>query len=196
MNRQKIKQILEDHQNWLNNNGGKIADLRGADLYGADLYGANLRGADLYGANLRGADLRGANLRGADLYGADLCRANLRGADLRGADLYGADLYGANLIFQNFPSISFLSNINLGDLSEKIQIELMIRDKESHPKPELFDKWIENGDCPYSNGVDRFWIFNPERSFYNKDAKKEMSDVELILAICIEKNWKIEGYLE
>ena len=53
-----LKQILELHKKWLNDeDGGKRA---------------NLRGANLCRANLRGADLRGANLRGADLSGADL----------------------------------------------------------------------------------------------------------------------------
>ena len=64
-----LKQILELHKKWLNNeDGGKRANLRGADL--------------------RGADLSGANLSGANLSGADLSRANLRRADLRDADLW------------------------------------------------------------------------------------------------------------
>ena len=93
-----LKQILELHTKWLNNEAdGKRADLRGADLRGADLRGADLRRADLRRADLSGADLSGADLRGADLSGADLCRADLSGADLRGADLRRADLRGADL---------------------------------------------------------------------------------------------------
>ena len=97
MDADKLKEILESHGKWLNNDGGIRADLRDADLCDADLRGADLRGADLYGAYLRSAylcdaDLRGANLRGADLRGADLRGADLRDADLRGADLRGADL--------------------------------------------------------------------------------------------------------
>ena len=68
-----LKQILELHKKWLDNEaGGKRADLSGADLRGAYLSGANLSYADLRGAGLRGAYLRGANLSGADLRGADL----------------------------------------------------------------------------------------------------------------------------
>ena len=75
-----LKQILEDHQLWLDDKGGKRANLRAADLRAADLSMANLcradlRGADLSRANLQWADLRRANLRGANLYAA-----NLRGA--------------------------------------------------------------------------------------------------------------------
>ena len=93
-----LKQILELHKKWLNNeDGGKRADLSGADLRGADLRGANLRSADLRSADLRGADLRGANLRGADLRGANLSGANLRDAYLRRADLRRADLRDADL---------------------------------------------------------------------------------------------------
>ena len=98
MDNEKLKEILERHRKWLNNeDGGERADLCGANLCGADLCGANLYGADLCGANLYGADLCEANLCGANLYGADLCEANLRGANLRGADLCGANLRGAYL---------------------------------------------------------------------------------------------------
>ena len=103
-----LKQILELHKKWLNNeDGGKRADLsdadlsganlRSADLGGADLGGAYLRDAYLSGANLRGADLSGAYLRGVNLRAANLSGANLRGADLSGTDLSGADLRGADL---------------------------------------------------------------------------------------------------
>ena len=91
MDNEKLKEILERHRKWLNDeDGGERADLREANLRGANLRGANLGeanldGADLYGANLRGANLRGADLYGANLYGADLREANLREANLRGA---------------------------------------------------------------------------------------------------------------
>ena len=64
-----LKQILELHKKWLNNEaGGKRAELRGANLCRADLRRAELRGADLCEAYLRGADLCEAYLRGADLW--------------------------------------------------------------------------------------------------------------------------------
>ena len=88
MTSEEIKEVLDLHEKWLNDEeGGKRADLRRADLRGADLLGADLLGADLFGADLLGADLLGA-----DLLGADLRLTNLRGADLRRADLRRADL--------------------------------------------------------------------------------------------------------
>ena len=97
----EIKDILERHQHWLNEDvddwENMRAILRGADLRGANLYGADLRDANLYDANLRDANLYDANLRDANLRGANLYGANLRGANLYGANLYGANLYGANL---------------------------------------------------------------------------------------------------
>ena len=88
MNKEELKEILDNHKKRLNNEpGGEKANLHGADLRGANLRGANLRFADLSLADLRGANLRGANLS----------FANLRDADLRGADLRDADLRGANL---------------------------------------------------------------------------------------------------
>jgi hypothetical protein len=103
-----IKQVLDLHKKWLNDEeGGERADLRRANMGDADLGDANLRdanlgdanlgGANLGDANLRRANLRDADLSGADLSGADLSGADLRGADLRGADLRGADLRGADL---------------------------------------------------------------------------------------------------
>ena len=98
MDNEKLKEILERHRKWLNDeDGGERANLRGANLCGADLRGANLRGANLCGADLRGANLCGANLREANLCGANLCGANLCGANLREANLCGANLYEANL---------------------------------------------------------------------------------------------------
>ena len=98
----ELKNILEQHQLFLDGKGGVCADLTDADLTCANLTGANLTGAYLKGAtltfsNLRGANLRGANLRGADLRGADLTDANLRGANLYRANLHYANLTGADL---------------------------------------------------------------------------------------------------
>ena len=68
-----LKQILELHTKWLNNEaGGKRADLTATYLSGADLRRADLRDADLSDADLSDADLRDANLSGADLSGAYL----------------------------------------------------------------------------------------------------------------------------
>jgi len=90
---EELKNILELHQKWLQEEtGGVRANLSGAYLTGANLTGANLSRANLYGANLSGANLSRANLSGAYLTGA-----NLTGADLYGANLYGANLSEANL---------------------------------------------------------------------------------------------------
>ena len=73
-----LKQILELHKKWLNDeDGGKRANLNSANLCGADLSGAYLSGADLRGAYLNSANLNSANLCGADLNSADLSGANL-----------------------------------------------------------------------------------------------------------------------
>ena len=92
MTKDELQQTLKDHKNWLNNDGGKKADLRWANLRWANLRGADLREADLREADLHRADLRWADLRWADLRWADLRWANFRWVDLRWADLRGADL--------------------------------------------------------------------------------------------------------
>ena len=87
MENKKLDEIIAIHGRWIQDKGGKCADLRGADLRGADLRYAYLKRANLHGADLRGANLHGADLRGANLYGADLRGANLLCADLKGATL-------------------------------------------------------------------------------------------------------------
>ena len=99
MKASELKEILDQHQLWIESNGvqGKCADLENAYLCGANLINADLEGAILCIAKLTGANLNGAKLTGANLYGASLVGANLTDADLRGAHLNGANLHAANL---------------------------------------------------------------------------------------------------
>ena len=59
MDSEKLKEILENHKHWLNEDCDGWQDMR-ADLSWADLSGADLRWADLSEVNLSGADLRWA----------------------------------------------------------------------------------------------------------------------------------------
>ena len=103
MNKEELQKILDDHKKWLNGQGGKRADLRGADFSEADFRGAKLRGADLREADLSWTKLRGADLSEADLREADLSWTKLREADLSWTKLRGANFSGADL--QNVTSI-------------------------------------------------------------------------------------------
>ena len=47
MNKDKLKEILEQHESWIKSIGGKRADLQSADLRDADLRDADLRDADI-----------------------------------------------------------------------------------------------------------------------------------------------------
>ena len=98
MTQERLKEILESHSKWLNDeDGGVCANLSNAKLSSANLRGANLRGANLSNAKLIGANLSYAYLSDANLIGTYLIGANLRDADLSGADLSDANLSGANL---------------------------------------------------------------------------------------------------
>lgn len=117
MDKNELQEILEQHQLWLDDNGGKRADLRGVDLQGADLRRANLRGANLYSAQLGNAclslaDLSYANLRNAGLHNVSLFGANLLEADLHSTDLSCADFSWANL---NCANLSY-ANLYSADL--------------------------------------------------------------------------------
>ena len=74
MTKERLNEVLKEHEKWL-----------------MTRFGLNPEGSR---ANLCDADLCDADLRDANLCRADLCRADLRDADLRGADLRGADLRG------------------------------------------------------------------------------------------------------
>ena len=117
MDKAQLKEILEKHRKYLNNEkDGVRADLSKANLSGVNLIEADLSGALLSGTNLSGADLSGADLSGADLRRTNLSRADLSWADLRGADLSGANLInakldGAILLFANLEEVNILSEI-------------------------------------------------------------------------------------
>ena len=185
-----VKEICESNKYNLSDANLSGANLSGANLYRANLSGANLSGAYLYRANLLGANLSGANLSGAYLY-----RANLSGANLLGANLSGAYLSGAKIHFTNFPSITMLSSYSLKELSDELTIELMKRDAWAHPKPELFIEWAKGGECPYNENINYFWHFNYKPELYTP-GPPTMRDSDLIIAICKDKGWKIDNYLE
>ncbi len=178
----------------------RSANLSYADLSSADLRYADLRYANLSYANLRSADLRYANLSYANLSSADLSYANLSYANLSSADLSSADLryadlsYAKNIGFHQLPSIRLLSSIPLGVLSDALMLELLRRDAYAHPYPERFDEWVKTGVCPYQD-EEYFWHFDWQSVKHLwKPGNPEMRDSDLILAICKEKGWKVNGY--
>lgn len=117
MDKAQLKEILEKHQKYLNNEKDGVranlskTNLSGVNLIEADLSGALLIETNLSGADLGGADLSGADLRGANLSRADLSWANLRGADLSEANLINAKLDGAILYFANLEEVNMLPEI-------------------------------------------------------------------------------------
>ena len=134
MDKNKLKEILDKHKKWLNNEpGGEKANLSYADLHSANLSSADLSSANLRYANLSSADLSSANLSYAnlsyanlsyanlsyaDLSSANLSYANLRYANLSSADLSSADLSSANLRYADLSSANLRSaNLSYADLS-------------------------------------------------------------------------------
>lgn len=102
MTQEELAAVLADHKLWLEEEGGKRANLYGAkldfvDLTGVNLSGANLNATNLHRANLRTADLCGVDFNGANLYAANLTRANLDGASFYDASLTRTKLDGADL---------------------------------------------------------------------------------------------------
>ena len=82
MDANELKNVLDEHLEWLNGTGSKQANLSGADLTEANLSRANLSRANLSGANLSWANLSWANLSRANLSRANLSWANLRFANI------------------------------------------------------------------------------------------------------------------
>lgn len=107
MIQEELAAVLADHKLWLEEKGGRRANLYGAkldfaDLTGANLCGANLNATNLHRAKMRNADLNGASLNGANLYGADLTRANLCGVGFYDANITRAKFDGADLSETSF----------------------------------------------------------------------------------------------
>jgi uncharacterized protein YjbI with pentapeptide repeats len=109
-----LKQILEDHEKWLESDGkeGKQADLNRTDLQGVNLSKANLQNANLKEANLQETYLSEANLQEAHLYKANLQKAELSEANLQKAFLWRANLLEAGLKEANLQKAD-LSDANL-----------------------------------------------------------------------------------
>jgi len=140
MDKDKLKEILEEHEKWWRGDGGSRANLSGANLSYADLPCTNLSYADLSGANLYGANLYGANL-------------------------YGANLYGANLQKTIYSVINILRSFWLLTPDTKhLTLELMAHDAESCGI-EAMDKWAQGGDCPFINS-ERNYYFQEDRQLW------------------------------
>ena len=66
MDSEKLKEILENHKHWLNEDCDGWQDMR------ANLYIANLNRAELSRPHINLADLSGADISGEDISGKDL----------------------------------------------------------------------------------------------------------------------------
>ncbi len=158
MDSSKLKEILDQHQLWIDGKGGSRADLTGANLYYADLRDANLTGANLGYANLGGANLERANLERANLKDAYLVGANLSGANLSGANLQGAHLNRANLTNTILPDVSWIIPGCLAQLNEikygfylvkEIKLDNFVQDSigffiQNNPEEGTFDMLVED----------------------------------------------------
>jgi len=100
--------------------------------------------------------------------------------------------FGEGCRFAFFP-VSIL-RADLGILSNGLTNELMHRDQESHPKPEMFDDWLTGGECPYSVPCERMHSFKQDREAWETGEWKRMADRDLIRAIAKEKNWTIKNF--
>ena len=93
----KLKEMLYNHELWLNCRGGKKINLSYTDLRYVDLRYTDLRYANLSYTDLRYVDLRYTDLSYTDLSGADLRHTDLSNADLSYSNLSNADLRCADL---------------------------------------------------------------------------------------------------
>jgi uncharacterized protein YjbI with pentapeptide repeats len=120
LNKERLDQISEDHENqislfdipYLNL---KCIDLSNSFLKDAKLVRFNLTNADFSNSNLHSADLRRANLTGANLTGvnlqeATLIEANLQGANLSNADLRYANIQGVDLTYTKMDGAKLLTS--------------------------------------------------------------------------------------
>lgn len=185
MEYEKLHEIIDSHEKWLRNEGGKKMELRKADLFEANLGFADLREADLVRsnleranlcgvklknadlrevclseANLNRADLSGADLRRADLEEANLIKVNLSGADLSGANLWGADLQGSNLENANLQGANLINaDLRGANLSgAKLDVDIM----SEKAKSEVDEKAMEQPENSMMDAQNCAESFNEE----------------------------------
>lgn len=120
------------------------------------------------------AKLSYANLRGA----------NLRNADLRGADLRGANLIGADVTNVKWPAPTVVLLAWWGQCSDSLTTELMRYDATNHPDPSAFDKWANDGACPYTIcHVQRSAKFTERRGLWSPGPSKSAYELmQMLLA--------------
>lgn len=98
---EKLDEMIQKHELWLDFHEGECADftgmdLRGGNFTGASLHKANFKNADLRGAIMISAMFLEANFIGANLEGANLERSDFNDVDMRNAILENANCYRAN----------------------------------------------------------------------------------------------------
>jgi uncharacterized protein YjbI with pentapeptide repeats len=94
---ERLKQGVEEWNQWRSKHPSERIDLSGAKLSDITLSWANLSWADLTNADLSGSDLWHANVSYAALSRAILARAHLSSANFSGANLSKANLSDADL---------------------------------------------------------------------------------------------------
>ena len=179
------------------------ANLRGANLEGANLKYANLKYVNLECANLKyanlecahleyahleDANLRGANLEDANLKYVHLEYANLRDANLKYANLRSAHLEDASLKDAQYALISMFQ-INWGNLSDELTLELMRHDAESCGE-EAMNNWAKTDKYPFPNNLEKDFYFQEKKELWQAGVPK-LRGMQLFKALCEEKNIQI-----
>jgi len=124
----KIKDGVDDWNNWRKINPEKEIDLTGADLAGVDLSGidlsyailneVDLTGATLWRANLSMSDLQNANLVDGNFGGSLFRFSNLSYANCQNVGFHECDLFAINLSKSNLRGANLVSaNMYNADLS-------------------------------------------------------------------------------
>jgi uncharacterized protein YjbI with pentapeptide repeats len=88
-----LDKILEQHQLWLDTDGkeGKQADLSAEDLSGLNFRGADLRYSKIKGADFESANCENVDFRHSDLRFSCLAAARIKNADFRHSDITHTD---------------------------------------------------------------------------------------------------------
>jgi hypothetical protein len=107
----------------------------------------------------------------------------------RGADLQDADLHIKSLLVNNSVQ-TILTIINWGLLSDKMTLEMMRHDAESCGI-EAMNNWIKTNICPFANSR-RDYLFQEKKELWIPGVP-ELRGIELLKALCKEKNYKLES---
>lgn len=154
--------------------------------------------------DMHACDFTGVIFDDCSVHRAYLCNNEFSGTEIYSTSFYRTVLKGCNLQFPSFPSLDTMVGFDYEALPNQLVLELMLRDAHAHPQPDRFKSWAYcSSSCPLTTPqyrVSRTWHFQEDPRVLEEHLEQggnlipQMTDAELIIALCKAMGWTIRGY--